>query len=181
MKTLNRSLFVVALLSGSILSVNTLYGARSKFSCTFRDANSRKIANQLIATLKRDPNHKDSNGDPSFIEAVKLGCLDLVDAYLEKNVDVDIRNKRQSTALHFSVQKGFRKIALLLISKNADVNAVNYFTTSPLHIAAKKNNSYLYSLLVRNGADESLRDYKDHSAQYYFLKAQKRAQKQRVP
>ena len=92
---------------------------------------------------------------------------------LEKNVNVNITNNKNETALNIAVKnndynnsiklinKGSKNNdynnSIKLINKGSDVNHIDKYY-SPLHTAIKNNNTELAKALIDNGANISLRD-----------------------
>ena len=73
----------------------------------------------IVGSVLADPIH----------DAAKNGNLDLVQAELEKGVDVNLKDAKsmQETPLHFAAEGGQTEVAKLLIAKGANVNAISRF------------------------------------------------------
>lgn len=72
----------------------------------------------------------------------------LVEALLEKVGDVNIRDEKGRTFLHYAAAECGDNIVKLLISKGADVNARDDFNNIPLHFACKHNLADNFSYLA---------------------------------
>ena len=105
-------------------------------------------------------------GTTTLMIASYYGYADLVNALIKNNADVNLKNKRNYTALLYAADVWARQgigiydsnynVAELLVNAKADVNAVNNYGWSPLFFAADNSNSDIVSLLVNNGADINL-------------------------
>ena len=73
----------------------------------------------MVVSVLADPIH----------DAAKNGNLALVQAELEKGVDVNLKDAKsmQETPLHFAAEGGQTEVAKLLIAKGANVNAIYRF------------------------------------------------------
>ncbi|WP_295154680.1 ankyrin repeat domain-containing protein [uncultured Brachyspira sp.] len=109
-------------------------------------------------------------GTTALMIASYYGYADLVNALIQNNADVNIKNKRNYTALLYAVDiwtrqgigiydSNFNTVELLVNAK-ADVNAVNNYGWSPLFFAADNSNSDVVAFLADNGADINLVDSK---------------------
>lgn len=102
-------------------------------------------------------------GSTALMIASYYGYADLVNALIQNNADINIKNKRNYTALLYAADiwarqgigiydSNFNVVELLVMAK-ADVNAVNNYGWSPLFFAADNSNSDVVAFLVDNGAD----------------------------
>lgn len=65
------------------------------------------------------------NGDTTLLTAVKTGNLQIVDALLESNPDLEARDQFNQTPLMNAARKGFTRIVIHLLNKGAQINAVD--------------------------------------------------------
>ncbi|WPC25419.1 ankyrin repeat domain-containing protein [Brachyspira hyodysenteriae] len=102
-------------------------------------------------------------GTTALMIASYYGYADLVNALIQSNADVNMKNKRNYTALLYATDiwsrqgigiydSNFNVVELLVMAK-ADVNAVNNYGWSPLFFAADNSNSDVAAFLVDNGAN----------------------------
>jgi ankyrin repeat protein len=95
--------------------------------------------------------------EKSFWRAVKNGEIDLVKQSLADSPSaIGLRDKDQSTALHWAAWKGHVELAGLLLDHGADIQAHNengHWGTTPLHAAAHGNQAKVVELLLARGAD----------------------------
>ena len=102
-------------------------------------------------------------GTTALMIASYYGYADLVNALIQNNADVNIKNKRNYTALLYATDiwarqgigiydSNFNVVELLVMAK-ADVNCVNNYGWGPLFFAADNSNSDVVAFLVDNGAN----------------------------
>ena len=81
------------------------------------------------------------------------GNIEAVKQHLAAGADVNAKDEDGETPLHYTVYKGHKEIAELLIEKGADVDAGNSFGSTPLHNAAIDGHTEIVELLIAKGAD----------------------------
>ncbi|MBW5389963.1 ankyrin repeat domain-containing protein [Brachyspira hampsonii] len=107
-------------------------------------------------------------GTTALMIASYYGYADLVNALIENNADVNMKNKRNYTALLYATDiwsrqgigiydSNFNVVELLVMAK-ADVNAADNNGWTPLFFAADNSNSDVAVFLVDNGADINIVD-----------------------
>ena len=100
-----------------------------------------------------------------LIEAVKEKDIEIIEILLKK-VDVNAKDYKDRTPLHWAAIRGYKDVAELLIDKGADVNAKDIFPEeddphddrTPLHWAAIEGHTDVAKLLIDNGADVNAKD-----------------------
>ena len=105
-------------------------------------------------------------GTTALMIASYYGYADLVNALIQNKADVNLKNKRNYTALLYATDIWARQgigiydsnfnVVELLVMNHADVNAVNNNGWSPLFFAADNSNSDVVTFLVDNGANINL-------------------------
>lgn len=136
--------------------------------------NSGNINNTLTETtniVNSDDTEYDlsvtfDEGTTALMIASYYGYADLVNALVQNNADVNIKNKRNYTALLYATDIWSRQgigiydsnfnVVELLVMNNADVNAANNYGWTPLFFAADNSNSDVVAFLVDNGANINL-------------------------
>ncbi|XP_030900533.1 ankyrin repeat domain-containing protein 22 isoform X3 [Melopsittacus undulatus] len=115
--------------------------------------------------LERDSNClniQDSfSGDTPLICACKQGNNRIVSYLLKRNADVNLRNKKDRTCLHYAVRKRFTFLDYVLIIILMPVMLIGYLLMSgstALHYACKMNNQAVIPLLLQAHADTSLKN-----------------------
>ncbi|XP_038600088.1 ankyrin repeat domain-containing protein 22 [Tachyglossus aculeatus] len=103
------------------------------------------------------------NGDTPLICACRRGNLKIVSFLLRRNADVNIKNQKERTCLHYAVRKRFTFIDYLLIVILMPVLLIGYF----LMVSKTKQNETLVKLLLRAGADVNTMDYAGCTALHY--------------
>lgn len=105
-------------------------------------------------------------GTTALMIASYYGYADLVNALIQNNADVNLKNKRNYTALLYATDIWARQgigiydsnynVVELLVMNDADINAVNNYGWSPLFFAADNSNSDIVAFLSDNGANINL-------------------------
>jgi ankyrin repeat protein len=98
---------------------------------------------------------RDSGGSTALHHAAGYGPIDNLQLLIEKGADVNAKNRRSSTPLHWAIHDE-AKVKLLLAS-GANVNARQGQGRTPLFLAAMLGNGVsTMSLLLTRGADPNL-------------------------
>ncbi|XP_048406696.2 ankyrin repeat domain-containing protein 22 [Stegostoma tigrinum] len=127
----------------------------------------------------------DCYGDTPIIAACRAGRVEIVRYLLRKAANVNIKNKKERTCLHYAVRRRFSFLDYLLIiilmpvlllgyiimeskkSRNealikmllnakVDINATDNKGNSALHYACQMKNKRIVSILTRANADASI-------------------------
>jgi cytohesin len=106
----------------------------------------------------------------SLFEAAKKGDIEQVRKLITAGVDVNAKDKKGQTPLHFAARHGHEQIARLLIARGADVN-VNMAGESwtPLLDAASTGQTKLVKLLLQKGAKVDVGDDYGYTPLYYAI------------
>jgi ankyrin repeat protein len=97
----------------------------------------------------------DPGGSTLLHHAVGFGTLDTVALLLERGANVNARNRRASTPLHWAVHDAAK--VRLLLDRGASLNAKNVEGRTPLFLAASLGqSSAMTRLLLERGADASI-------------------------
>jgi ankyrin repeat protein len=117
----------------------------------------------------KDINAKNHMGWPPLVYACRGDNgehPDEVQTLLDLGADIDVRNYKGKTALHYAAKAGFLKVINLLIEKGATVDATDQDGETPLFEAIRstikdgeKQRAALEALLVK-GANPNLRNQK---------------------
>ena len=85
--------------------------------------------------------------------------VDIVRLLLDSGLDVNDRDSKGYTSLHYAANRGKVEIVNILMERGADVNAVNDYGETPLHCAASwQDQPGVIRLLVEHGARPNVRD-----------------------
>jgi ankyrin repeat protein len=104
--------------------------------------------------------HPDAERCTALHVAAQTACTELAADLLALGVvvDVDARDARAGTPLHFAVVNGALDVARLLVDAGANLNAVDVDGNAPLHDAVVRNREDAVRLLVERGASRALRN-----------------------
>ena len=84
--------------------------------------------------------------------AARSGHRDIVDLLLEKNAQIEAKDRDQITPLHLAARSGHRDIVDLLLEKNAQIEAKDRDQITPLHFAARSGHRDIVDLLLEKNA-----------------------------
>lgn len=110
-------------------------------------------------------------GDTPLICACKQGNNRIANYLLKKNADVNLRNKKHRTCLHYAVRKRFTFLDYVLIIILMPVLLIGYL----LMISKTKQNENLVKMLLRAGADVNATDYSGSTALHYACEMRNQA------
>jgi ankyrin repeat protein/mono/diheme cytochrome c family protein len=118
-------------------------------------AGNRREIEQHLAASPEAVKGKDAGGSTPLHHAAGYGPIGNLQLLINHGADVNAKNRRRSTPLHWAIQDEAK--VRLLLSKGADVNAVQAQGRTPLYLAAMLGNSFpTLSLLLAQGADPNL-------------------------
>lgn len=120
------------------------------------------IAKQLIihgAKIHKGDFGSRTDNETYLMLATRNGKFDMIQLLVECGENVNARNKRGYTALHYAISLGRYDVVDYLINNNAEVNMLDHNGMTPLMIAASaypdENMLNIVKLLLINGADSS--------------------------
>ncbi|XP_006029056.1 ankyrin repeat domain-containing protein 22 isoform X2 [Alligator sinensis] len=115
--------------------------------------------NEVQLLLQEDSNYlniQDSfGGDTPLICACKQGHNRIVSYLLKRNADINLKNKKQRTCLHYAVKKRFNFLDYLLIIILMPVLLIGYL----LMVSKSKQNENLIKMLLKADVDVNATDY----------------------
>src|SRR5689334_19529672 len=115
-----------------------------------RAANRREIERQ-IANSPESIKGKDEGGSTALHHAAGYGPVSNLQLLVDKGADVNAKNRRMSTPLHWAIHDEAK--VRLLLSKGADINAKQAQGRTPLFLAAMLGDGVpIMRLLFANGA-----------------------------
>ncbi|XP_047410035.1 ankyrin repeat domain-containing protein 22 [Sciurus carolinensis] len=106
------------------------------------------------------------NGDTPLICACRRGHVKIVSFLLRRNANVNLRNKKERTCLHYAVKKRFTFFDYLLIILLMPVLLIGYF----LMVSKTKQNEVLVRMLLDAGVQINARDCYGCTALHYACK-----------
>ena len=115
----------------------------------------RQAVEKLIAADPEIVNAKDAAGSTALHHAAGFGTLETVKLLLDKGSEVNAKNRRSSTPLHWAIHDEAR--VRLLLSHGAAIDAKQVEDRTPLYQAAVLANGHaVLRLLLEKGGDPSL-------------------------
>ncbi len=88
-----------------------------------------------------------------FINAVKKGDSEIIQAMLKSKLDVNSKKADGTTALHYAVHRNDIDTIKALVKKGADPDAENVYGVTPASLACTNRNSEVVKILLDAGAD----------------------------
>lgn len=114
-----------------------------------------RIIGVLLILVITCPAHADMNSD--FLDAVKKGDNDTVEALTENDIDLNVKDKKYGrTALIWAVIKGHKETVKILIAKGADTTVKDKNSKSALEWAQLYRNYDIVDL-VKNAGTKGFR------------------------
>jgi ankyrin repeat protein len=118
-------------------------------------AGNRSQIERQIAAHPEAVKGQDAGGSTALHHAAGYGPLANVELLINKGADVNAKNRRNSTPLHWAIHDGAK--VRLLLSKGADINTRQAQGRTPLFLAAMLGNgAQTMRLLLARGADPNL-------------------------
>ncbi|XP_075389555.1 ankyrin repeat domain-containing protein 22 [Tenrec ecaudatus] len=105
----------------------------------------------------------DFNGDTPLICACRRGHLRIISFLLRRNANVNLKNQKERTCLHYAVKKRFTFFDYLLIILLMPVLLIGYF----LMVSKTKQNENLVRMLLDAGVEVNAADCYGCTALHY--------------
>uniref|UniRef100_H0WU73 Ankyrin repeat domain 22 n=1 Tax=Otolemur garnettii TaxID=30611 RepID=H0WU73_OTOGA len=122
---------------------------------------------QVWRWVKEDSNYvnvQDSfNGDTPLISACRRGHMKVISFLLKRNANVNLKNRKGRTCLHYAVRKKFTFMDYLLIILLMPVLLIGYF----LMVSKTKQNEALVRMLLDAGVEVNATDCYGCTALHY--------------
>lgn len=154
--------------AGADINTSNNRGHSALMSAVHAYANGRTGREYLDALVARgaDINQMNENDDSPFALAIKIGDVELVTAWAQKQLDEGNKHLVENAILNVSwtapehpkAVQALRPVFERLIEMGADVNARDEDGQTPLIVAAATNQEDLLGLLVDLGADVNLQN-----------------------
>ncbi|XP_073452459.1 ankyrin repeat domain-containing protein 22 [Aquarana catesbeiana] len=126
----------------------------------------------LLAEDPKNLNVKDNfGGDTPLICACRRGHIKIVSYLLSMKADVNLRNNKERTCLHYAVRKRFSFLDYLLIIILMPVMLIGYV----IMISKSKQNERLIRILLHSGVDVNAADNSGNTALHYACKMKTQA------
>ena len=109
------------------------------YNTLFSDSESIDKDGREVVNVK---NFRDTFLNSSLHIAVINKSVKLVKYFLDKSLDVNVKNNLGKTPLHLAMKSGNKKIIDMLLAKGADTKAVDNDGNMPIDLASKELKSY---------------------------------------
>lgn len=164
--------------------INTLY-QKGKFSTEFLNRINSKgqssfhsliesgvtnYVNDIENTPGLDVTIACKMGNTPFITSIISGNLEVARILEKMKVNINHKNKKGYTAMHYACINNNLKCAEQLISWNADINAKNKLGHTPLSLAVINDNRDVFLILLRNNAKLNTCDKNGWTALHHAAK-----------
>jgi uncharacterized protein len=128
-----------------------------EFMFAIMSGNIGKIRNSLLKDTSI-VSLKDKMQRTLLMEAIIFGKEDIAKLLIENGADVNARETKGWTPLHFAVQSYLPDTVKLLIEKGTDVNATDFFSNTPLHkaLSSSAGRGEIINLLLKAGANKNI-------------------------
>jgi hypothetical protein len=95
----------------------------------------------------------------SLHELARNGRVEVIEKLIAEGRELDARDERGCTPLHFAVVAKQREVVAVLVGNGADVNSHNNRGDTPLHMSVANRDHALVQYLMKKGADaETIND-----------------------
>ena len=122
---------------------------------TKKSSSSRAIG--LLLGKGADVNATDDDGLTPLAVASQRGNHFGVESLLKaEHIDINMKDKQGSTALHEACENGSKKITELLLDKGAEISVANVDKVTPLHIACHEGCTEVVSSLLFRGHHKNI-------------------------
>ena len=130
--------------------------------CNMRSKEQQREIDAIKARVMHDPSSADiDDGSGTPLDyAVLNNYMELAEWLLEHGANVNARNRREETALHWAVisdRSPDQKMIRFLLKKGADINATREYQETPLHSAAYLGLGSVAKTLIERGANVNAR------------------------
>jgi ankyrin repeat protein len=121
-------------------------------------------------SLNEEIDFVSNQGEFLLIAACRNNDIEMVKFLVDMDLNFNLKNSSQSTALHEASFRGFIRIVQTLLTRCVNLNAVDVLGNTPLMLATKANHCEVVELLVRRGADLKITDFKGKNVYFYATK-----------
>lgn len=155
---------LLTLTLATLLSTTVVVYAEEKSNTTDATTNTPSTNTGYQFTEEKKPI---ADEQLTYIQAIKLGKIDIIKQHLDKGIKVDDKQDGRFTGLFFASAKGYADIVELLISHGADVNVQGRGAWTPLIGATFHAHIANIKLLAAGGAKLELQSSDGLSALMY--------------
>lgn len=110
-------------------------------------------------------------GNTPFLMSISSNNLKLARVLQKKGVNINHKNKKGNSALHYAGMKNYLRCAKQLIKWNANINSKNVYGLTPLYFTIKNKNWNIFCIFLDKGANINSRDENGFSLLHHALKS----------
>ncbi|XP_014353261.1 ankyrin repeat domain-containing protein 22 isoform X2 [Latimeria chalumnae] len=119
---------------------------------------------RLLNEDQKKLNAQDSiYGDTPLIAACRVGCIQIARYLIQEGANINIKNKKERTSLHYAVRKRFTFVDYLLIIILMPILLIGFLI---MEIKEKKS-ATLIKTLIQAGVNVNAVDYKGNTVLHY--------------
>ena len=119
----------------------------------------------------RDDDNNNNNVTDNYSEklllAIRVVNDERVKLLLQEGANINQKDKRGNTALHYAAKHGFAEMVTLLLDNKANINQPNNNGWTPLWVAAETGKIEVVKLLLDNGANANPVDTEGNTPLHY--------------
>ncbi|KEG04319.1 conserved Plasmodium protein, unknown function [Plasmodium vinckei vinckei] len=126
------------------------------------------INDQNVNIFLKDKKYKEN----ALMKCMVIGhdAINISKLLIEKNINVNEKNKDGKTSLHIACEHNYLKGIELLLKNKADINSTDSQNNTPLITSIKRNNEEAARLLIENNADINVKDKNKNSVLHICAK-----------
>jgi serine/threonine-protein phosphatase 6 regulatory ankyrin repeat subunit A/serine/threonine-protein phosphatase 6 regulatory ankyrin repeat subunit B len=136
------------------------------------DINAKDEKNKTALHYATESRDSEMVSDSIYFLSVtkQLPSLELVKYLVEHGADVNAKDEKNMTALHYAAILYLSEIFMYLVEHGADINEKDENNRTALHYAAERGLLEIVKYLVKHGADINAKDEKNKTALHYAAK-----------
>ena len=162
---------------GTDINVTLDYDWNSLLRTSLLGRDKNLFTKIIVAAASDDSNFNFPNFGGFYIGKDISDFIEIVDALLEHDVDINARDKNNNTILHHTIESRDRDKIEALVSRGANIEMRNADGYTPLMLAADIGESDIVKELIKSGADVHATDNEEtHDALSLAWQALKKEQ-----
>jgi ankyrin repeat protein len=128
------------------------------------------VSDLLDDSHKEEMELPDQNGNTPLIWAAIQNDIEIAEALIESNANVNAQNYEGQTSLFLAISLGYEEMARILLENGANPNISTLEGVTPLHMAAANGARNLLVLLLGYGAFVNEQDENGDTVMHYAVR-----------